>query len=333
MIQNSSDSVSRQPSNTERYSSGIGYVVLPNESDIKRQDYIYNCLKNCNLTIFIEGEGNRNNVPASQQIFNDIIFPDKFGQLGSRVVWINDPLLGQIYVVAIIGSSAGYKRQEEDSFRLVRQLGDSFVEITGNSKTGSISVGAYAKKPTNITISATDKTGNSNINFRVTGNHTTKASKNIEEISNVKNIRKVEDEKILDDFSYEEITTKKIESQTFRHFINALEKFKLSVGEDFTKISSIEVDEDFVRIIATQFLNLSGSENVKIKTKKLQLNGGEEAMVLGNILKEMLDDLIQEISKIQVVTPMGLMPIYNKAQVVSFMLKTKKILSRYGFLN
>ena len=56
-------------------------------------------------------------------------------------------------------------------------------------------------------------------------------------------------------------------------------------------------------------------------------------MVLGNALKELLDDFILEVSKIQVITPMGITPIYNKPQILALQMKTKKILSKFGFLD
>lgn len=74
------------------------------------------------------------------------------------------------------------------------------------------------------------------------------------------------------------------------------------------------------------------SSEVNIRVPRFTLNDGEEAMILGNMWKDFMDDFIDEIASSTVTTSLGQMPLLNTAQIMRFKTRTEEILSEYGFL-
>lgn len=328
-----SSSVSRMPFPDTRYSSGVGYIHLPSSKDISRENHIYDCLQNSCVTVYIEGEGQKHQVPISVNLLNDIVFPEKYGQHGSRVVWVNDPLIAQIYVVAVLATTPGYIRQEEHSFRFVRRFNSGFVELTGDANTNSINVSTYSPTATKINFSATDLEDSSEIVFRVTGKVSTISSQEITSKSNSRIKLTVEDKKEEKDKSFIDVQVNKIQSKTKQQAIDVLEDLFITVGSE-SKQTSIQMDEDSV-ILDTIEVEIKGSEKITLNSKKVIINEGSQAMVLGDKLKDLLDSFIDKVSDAVILTPTGPGSIdpSSKVQIKALKLKTKFLLSKVGFLD
>lgn len=73
------------------------------------------------------------------------------------------------------------------------------------------------------------------------------------------------------------------------------------------------------------------SSEVNIRVSKFSVNDGSEAVMLGNMWKDMMDAFIDEVSKSTVSTALGQMPLLNAVQIANFREKTEEILSQYSF--
>jgi len=74
-------------------------------------------------------------------------------------------------------------------------------------------------------------------------------------------------------------------------------------------------------------------DGVKIQSKKIVVNNGNEPYVLGHKLKSFLDDLIDTISKATVSTAIGQQPLINAAQIAAFKAQTQDLLSEIMFID
>lgn len=320
-MQLEANNISQTPSEEIRYSSGIGYVAVPKESLISRREYILDCYKNGWVTIFIEGEGLKQRVLCDTDCFNWIYFPKDYKQVGTPVVWVFDKLQGNIYITSTLTGGGNYEHGEENGFRLVRKLGSNFVEISGNSEKNYLNLVVHSDTGSSLDIGVTDPKEKSKLNISVSGDSTIRTTGTTQFINHKKFSSLVEDPKDELIRSFSEIFKDKINDSTFSYFIEAFEQYVLRVGgkkeRSKKKVSILDIKP----------------ENITVKTDKFRINNGVEKMVLGDTLKELLDEIIKEVSEIQVISPMGLTPIFNKAQILSLSLKTSKILSRHGYLN
>lgn len=78
---------------------------------------------------------------------------------------------------------------------------------------------------------------------------------------------------------------------------------------------------------------VNAAESHNINTKKVSINGGDQPFVLGKVLKDFLDDFIDEVSKSTVSTALGQMPLLNAEQIVAYKEKTQKLLSEIAFID
>ena len=125
--------IAKQPSQEIRYSSGIGYVVIPDSRILSRDNYIVDCYKNSWVSIYIENEGTRERVHCDISTFNSIYFPEKYKELGTTVVWVFDKLKGLIYIVSTLISSSNYEHMNEYDFKLIKRYVEEIEKIKGNS--------------------------------------------------------------------------------------------------------------------------------------------------------------------------------------------------------
>ena len=139
------NNIGQEPSGLDRYSGGVGYLIIP--PYFNREDYILDCLKNNWVSILIEQESIKDRVICTEQVMNQLYFPSKSGELGTVLIWMNDPLKGQLYCIGSLKGPGDYEHNTENSFSIIRKYGNSFVEITGNSE----------KKYLNLTINSTEK--------------------------------------------------------------------------------------------------------------------------------------------------------------------------------
>lgn len=83
-----------------------------------------------------------------------------------------------------------------------------------------------------------------------------------------------------------------------------------------------------INIHATDTIRLNS--DVGIKFSNTNNDSGLEAAVLGDTLKQIFDDFIDEVSNITVTTAIGTQPILNKVQILDFKNRTEDFLSTFN---
>lgn len=83
-----------------------------------------------------------------------------------------------------------------------------------------------------------------------------------------------------------------------------------------------------IDIHATDIIRINS--DIGIKFSNTNNDDGLEAAVLGDTLRELFDDFIDEVSNITVATSIGVQPIINKAQVLAFKDRTEDFLSKFN---
>jgi hypothetical protein len=264
--------------------SGIGYIVIPKNCNVA--EYIQNCYRNSSVSIS-GGYGctYMHNVKITTNALNEIKFPTE-GEFGSPVVWIRDSFTNRAVVIGVLTSG---KSNLTGMFqhRIFQEIAQRVAEIFIDAMNSRVIISAL---------------GDDNVPSEVI----IKASSNRSEGDVVRVISK-------------DI----IESESKRLKISLLDKIELLINDGEKDILSINGDSESFRIkdqfgnslsmsektieIKDQFENyiLMDEENININSKKLNVAGGSEPMVLGNKLSELLKELIDAISSLTVVTPNG----------------------------
>ena len=69
----------------EKSFAGIAYLFIP--QDVSREEYVNKCLRT-NIVSLINENERLDNVIISQNIINDLEFPEKINEIGSGLAWI-----------------------------------------------------------------------------------------------------------------------------------------------------------------------------------------------------------------------------------------------------
>lgn len=246
--------------------SGIGYVVIPNDVDVA--EYVQRCYRNHTISI---GDGygstSMHKVKITQEALNNIDFPNG-NKLGSAVVWIRESYTNKPIVIGVLknGGNLVGRYQQRIYQEIANQLVDIFLDATNSI----------------INISAR---GNSNVPGRVI----ITANSNNEEGDVVKLVSK---DKIIGEGK----TYKLRLSNDIDLLINDGEKDILSImGNN----EELHIKDNWGNEI------ILNEENCQILTPKFNVGQGNEPMVLGNTLVDLLKQLIDAILNMTVLTHVG----------------------------
>lgn len=145
---------------------GIGYITLP--SDIDRDRYIALSLRSCTVSIRTNDGAYYNDVPVSFPVLDYIQFPSTIEELGSPVVYINDTIRDRIIIVGILPQQGDLQDRREDDFKVQKSYQNTVIEISGNPKSGHISLNIQSDKTAQINLNVTS-TKDAAINVNVNG--------------------------------------------------------------------------------------------------------------------------------------------------------------------
>lgn len=283
----------------ERNSAGIGHIIIP--KDISRNKYVNNCFEQGTVSFITDNSEKVDNVKVSKHIWNELEFPTTPTKLGSSVVWVNVPKYNQPLIVGIIPKNDENIPHEEFEFQHKRYLeGFGLVEIIGNAKEQNLilQVNSSRNDIGELNVKVRNKSKNAKINLEVDGDFNINASKKIE--------------------------------------LNCRTEFKLNIKGNKEDNTFIEYSKGEGFRYLDEFGNeiiIDSEGSFKIKAKKIKLGEGSEPLILGNIFKDLLDDLIETISKATVTTVLGQMPLINAAEILKLKERTKDILSELSFTN
>lgn len=272
--------------------SGIGYVVIPDNDT--RDEYINNCYYSCTVTIdggygytYIE------NVPIPLELLQQIKFPLKEDEVGSRVFWVRENTFNRPVIVGILNNLYEPNGMVAGQNRYVQEINGSVVEIFMDANTAEM-------------------------NIKVTGSKNNPSKINV--ISNTN-----EDSEInVTSSGKVKISAKNLIVEAFKDAVFTLKK---NDSKELLKIES----NDIQLKITDQFNNevtLKDGE-IDVVSDKINHNGGNEPMVLGNTLKESLSNLIDAILSMTMVTPTGTSSTpMNAAQFIQIKSQLNNILSQ-----
>ena len=288
--------------------SGIGYVVIP--EGCNTAEYIQSCYRNSSISIS-GGYGctYMHNVRVTIDALNNIKFPTS-GEFGSPVVWIRDSFTNRAVVIGVL--TAGGKSNLTGIFqqRIYQEVAEQIAEIFLDAMNSRVVITAL---------------GNNNVPAEVV----IKASSGNAEGDAIKLVSK-------DIIEAEGKRLKVLLTDNFDILINDGEKDIISIkgNPELFELKDqfgnyINFNEESVEL-KDQFENsvLMNEENVKISTEKFNVGEGSEQMVLGNTLLSLLEQLLDAISSLTVVTPHGPSgtPL-NAAQFIQIKSKLKTMLS------
>ena len=272
--------------------SGIGYVVIPDNDT--RDEYINNCYYSCTVTIdggygysYIE------NVPIPLELLQQIKFPLKEDEVGSRVFWVRENTFNRPVIVGILNNLYEPNGMVAGQNRYVQEINGNVVEIFMDANTAEM-------------------------NIKVTGSKNNPSKINV--ISNTN-----EDSEInVTSSGKVKISAKNLIVEAFKDAVFTLKK------NDSKELLKIESNDTQLKI-TDQFDNevtLKDGE-IDVVSDKINHNGGNEPMVLGNTLKEFLSNLIDAILSMTMVTPTGASSTpMNAAQFIQIKSQLNNILSQ-----
>lgn len=272
--------------------SGIGYVVIPDNDT--RDEYINNCYYSCTVTIdggygysYIE------NVPIPLELLQQIKFPLKEDEVGSRVFWVRENTFNRPVIVGILNNLYEPNGMAAGQNRYVQEINGNVVEIFMDANTAEM-------------------------NIKVTGSKNNPSKINV--ISNTN-----EDSEInVTSSGKVKISAKNLIVEAFKDAVFTLKK------NDSKELLKIESNDTQLKI-TDQFDNevtLKDGE-IDVVSDKINHNGGNEPMVLGNTLKESLSNLIDAILSMTMVTPTGASSTpMNAAQFIQIKSQLNNILSQ-----
>lgn len=272
--------------------SGIGYVVIPDNDT--RDEYINNCYYSCTVTIdggygysYIE------NVPIPLELLQQIKFPLKEDEVGSRVFWVRENTFNRPVIVGILNNLYEPNGMVAGQNRYVQEINGNVVEIFMDANTAEM-------------------------NIKVTGSKNNPSKINV--ISNTN-----EDSEInVTSSGKVKISAKNLIVEAFKDAVFTLKK------NDSKELLKIESNDTQLKI-TDQFDNEVTLKNgeIDVVSDKINHNSGNEPMVLGNTLKESLSNLIDAILSMTMVTPTGTSSTpMNAAQFIQIKSQLNNILSQ-----
>jgi len=120
------------------YSVGVGYIAIP--VDIDRDKYIGLCYKTNTVSILCDDGSFFNRIPIPSSILGFIDFPKNVRDFGTAVLYVNEPIKNQLFIVSLVESPIEIGDMTENQFKWKRKWGNNLVEISGSGKEKYVSI-------------------------------------------------------------------------------------------------------------------------------------------------------------------------------------------------
>lgn len=268
--------IKRGTTRAQKYSAGIGYVIIPSDSD--RDAYIQKCIRTGTIGILTDDGGILWNVMCNRSDLGFLEFPTvaEYGNkasLGTAVAWVNIPVRDQAVVVAVLDRTDEGAFFQEHQFKIVREFGGGLIEISGKGDTGDLFITASSESDTgSINIKATNTSRSAKINIFAKGEI------NLDAVGDV-NLQA---------------------SKSLNITVHDPSVDDKSTTISYEKGTGLQYKDEFDNEI------IANDSNVQIKAaKKVNLGDGAEPAVLGDTLEQFLSDLVDQIKLITVPTAFG----------------------------
>lgn len=273
--------------------SGVGFIVIPDDNN--REGYISDCYRTMSVTMNGGyGYGYISNVKILGDVLQQIKFPLKSTDRGTPVFWVRENFSNRPIIIGIIPEGNYTNLLTEGQGRYVQQVGERVVEIFEDATNGvlNISVVSDAEHPANVRIKASSGTPES--------------------------VLEVESDGMV------RVSGNEVESSARENFKVVL---KNSVDDE---VINIEGNKEGINVTAQDLTVNVDCGEINLKTSdKLNLDSGQEPMVLGETLKGILEDILKAIQAMTFMTSVGPSSVpVNVADFASIQAKLENILSQ-----
>jgi len=126
-----------------RYTVGTGYITLP--YDVDRKIYIENCYRSNIVDILTDDGEYIQDVRIDKLVLQQIEFPFNIDDLGSIVVFVNEIVSNQPFIIATLARRDEYDNLEEKEFKFFKSFGEYVVTVRGQGKRGNLLI--HLKSP------------------------------------------------------------------------------------------------------------------------------------------------------------------------------------------
>lgn len=288
-------SAGKQAPFMNRYSSGVGYVFIPD--DVDRDQFIQQCYRMNRICILSENNEFFKDVPIDKFAIQNIEFPETISEVGSPVVWLNIEPNNKIVVVAVLPKNDETYFINDKKFKLNKTFGNNSVDVTGDGGNG------------NLLISINSDKDNGGI-FNITVNNKNKKSK--------LNIFVNGSGEIYCTDSLSVKTTKKLNIE-----VSDISKDKKITTISYIKGEGFKYQDEFDNQI------IAKDGQIQIVSDKIVHNEGGEPMLLGNSTLDLLGEFLDQLAK----ESAGPYPLLGNSQYTIIKQKLDKLKSKKSFLD
>ena len=285
--------------NSDIGTSGVGYIAIPD--DVDRDLFISDCYRT--ETVCINGGINAGffyNISVTKSVIKEIQFPIDSKSFGSPVVWVNIPLFNKPVVVGVLKYEEDFGQNGENEFNISRMIANRSVSLSMRADDATIDINILGDSNNTgaLNINIISDNEDSSLDVFVKGKIKLHSTSDIEIISDDKFSFKVVDE-----------DNKELGSIYYKSGVG------LFYNDEFS--NKIEVKDS----------------ELLLDSKKIIHNSGNQAMIRGNDQKGILDEILDAIMSLTVLTPLGPSSVpVNIATFISIKAKLETILSKKSFL-
>ncbi len=129
-----------------RYSVGVCYVMVPD--NVERSIYVLNCLRRGTVAVQMEDGDVVFDCPVGLSVLQLIEFPEEARQLGSGLVYVNEPRHNKPIIVDRFLKDDESLSYDENQFRIERTTDTGSAAISGTGKDGNVFINATGKAET-----------------------------------------------------------------------------------------------------------------------------------------------------------------------------------------
>jgi len=268
--------ISKRPIPGRRLSGGVGYLIIP--EDIDRDVYISNSIRIGAVSFLTENGERFDNIKIAKSVFNDLVFPEKPGQLGSFILWMLIPKRKIPVIIGILNNADEMINLSEGQFILEKTTKDAHVEISGDGKNGRlfINVENLIKRTTKddggeLIINVKNQKGTGKVKFIVDGEIDIDVGNTIKMSTGKKLLIRIADP-VADILAEDE--EDKITEISYERGVGLI--YKDEFGNE------IIANEENIKLTANENINIIANEIINLGT-------GKEALALGDTLKKELE--------------------------------------------
>jgi hypothetical protein len=261
-------------------SAGVGHIIIPKgvDIDLYKEDVYRSGRVSMNGGY---GYGDFHNILVDREVIQRIKFPERPGQQGSPVVWVNIPKHNEPVIVGCLKFEDEYHSISEQRVRFTRGVNGNVVDLDLDGKKGKITISVNAlevDKNGEIEIILNSRNNDSKFKLKVNGEILINATGRIVQIS---------------DKTIETAVCKTDGTVTARVVMN---------GSSDETIDRLLYEDQFNNkvIINKEFIQVKADDSSVIK-----FGEGKEPLVKGSTLKGHLDSIIDALGKLTVPTAFG----------------------------